>query len=338
MKPARAFWTLAILTALWAPSSVSAAVNELASPTVSPDSGSTATGFTFRVRYEGRFDASSVQVTVAGRSIPMSLESGTLASGTWAAVATLPPGTWPTTFAAVATQGPSPALDGPSVNVITAATPAPTPEPKPDPEPQSVSSPAPATPPPAVVPAPTTTLASAAAAPSPAGPDGEAAAAGNPTPSPAGAANPSDGGRDAAGASTARTALSATPEHLGTGTDPDGRTGAAGLVGMVLAIGLAGVAAVAIIGTVWLLSGRRRSPEEPAADTAAAPADAATDDIPTEQRVPRRAPPRLADDPIVAALGIDDQMAARRAIRRAERAVLERGAAARGRAGRGRRP
>src|SRR5699024_4257574 len=84
MRLRRGLFVLAIVAALWgAPSSVSAAVNDLSSPQVSPTSGSVTTVFTFRVRYDGGFPAASVTVTVAGLTIPMILESGSLTAGTW---------------------------------------------------------------------------------------------------------------------------------------------------------------------------------------------------------------------------------------------------------------
>jgi hypothetical protein len=75
------------------------------------------------------------------------------------------------------------------------------------------------------------------------------------------------------------------------------------LVSTLLLVGLAGVASVAIVGTLLLFAGRRRQPER--AET-----------IPPPNLAHRR-PMSPADDPIVAALGVDDEMAARRAIRRA---------------------
>ncbi len=96
-----------------------------------------------------------------------------------------------------------------------------------------------------------------------------------------------------------------------------------GLLGMVLVIGLIGVAAVALVGTLLLVAGRRRhDPEEPAAQAAdAAPDATATDDL-LARRTLQRAHVRLADDPILSALGVEEQMQARRN-RRARRVATD---------------
>jgi hypothetical protein len=68
----------------------------------------------------------------------------------------------------------------------------------------------------------------------------------------------------------------------------------------LLLIGLAGVAAVALIGTGILLARRERAkPPPPSAMAEAAAA--------LQRRTVRRSKVRLPDDPIVAALGIDDE-------------------------------
>lgn len=67
----------------------------------------------------------------------------------------------------------------------------------------------------------------------------------------------------------------------------------------LLLIGLAGVAAVALIGIGFLLARRERVTEPP--PSAMAQAAAAL-----ERRSVRRSKVRLSDDPIVAAMGIDD--------------------------------
>lgn len=75
----------------------------------------------------------------------------------------------------------------------------------------------------------------------------------------------------------------------------------------LLLVGLAGVAAVALIGTGVLFARRERVKEPP--QSAMAQASAAL-----ERRSVRRSKLRLSDDPIVAALGIDDDL---RRLRRA---------------------
>jgi hypothetical protein len=84
------------------------------------------------------------------------------------------------------------------------------------------------------------------------------------------------------------------------------------MLGLVLIVGLSGVATVAIIGTALLVVGRRRS-EEPEAEGAfdATPKAADTEAL-LQRRIVRRAKVRLADDPIVAAMGVDEQVDARR--------------------------
>ena len=81
------------------------------------------------------------------------------------------------------------------------------------------------------------------------------------------------------------------------------------MLDIVLLVGLSGVATVAIMGTTLLLFARHRSDEEEVPATAAEIGD--TDAL-LERRTVRRAKTRLADDPIVTAMGVDDQVAARR--------------------------
>jgi hypothetical protein len=88
------------------------------------------------------------------------------------------------------------------------------------------------------------------------------------------------------------------------------------MVSDLLLFGLAGVESVANIGTLLLIAGGRR---EPRRATAVAP-PSATDDA-LMRRVARSGRAQPADDPIVAALGVDDEMAARRAVRRAGRRI-----------------
>jgi hypothetical protein len=91
----------------------------------------------------------------------------------------------------------------------------------------------------------------------------------------------------------------------------------------VVLVGLAGVAAVALAGTMLLVIGRRRSAEGDGPDAAAAATEALL-----ERRTVARAHVRLDDDPIVAALGSDEVV-----VRRARRADDRdsRGSGARGR-------
>ena len=90
-------------------------------------------------------------------------------------------------------------------------------------------------------------------------------------------------------------------EPDGMATDP--------LLGIVLLVGLSGVAAVALIGGVVLSIGRPRSDDD---EIPAAVAQARQTEALLERRTLRQAKVRLTDDPIVAAMGVDDQVAARR--------------------------
>lgn len=84
------------------------------------------------------------------------------------------------------------------------------------------------------------------------------------------------------------------------------------LLGPVLIVGLSGIAAVAIIGTALLVIGRRR-PDGPRAAGAPDSSSPAGDIEPLlQRRIARRATIRLDDDPIVAAMGVDNHVDARR--------------------------
>jgi len=97
-------------------------------------------------------------------------------------------------------------------------------------------------------------------------------------------------------------------------SEPDAPTRTDEMVSDVLLVGVAGVASVAILGALLLIGGRRRGPRQAAADATSSVADDET-----HRRLARSGRVRAVDDPIVAALGVDDEMAARRAIRRATR-------------------
>jgi hypothetical protein len=76
---------------------------------------------------------------------------------------------------------------------------------------------------------------------------------------------------------------------------------------MVLLFGIAGVAAVALLGAAWIIIISRRDRAEPSV-AVAPPIDAAVPAMPTvEQRASRRARLRPSDDPILAALGLHDE-------------------------------
>jgi hypothetical protein len=108
-----------------------------------------------------------------------------------------------------------------------------------------------------------------------------------------------------------------------TGTDEELRT-EDDLLRTVVLVGLAGVAAVALAGTMLLVVARRRSAE---GNGEGPGARAAATEALLERRTVARAHVRLDEDPIVAALGIDEE-----GMRRARRA------GGRDSGGRGRRP
>jgi hypothetical protein len=85
----------------------------------------------------------------------------------------------------------------------------------------------------------------------------------------------------------------------------------------LVVVGLAGVAAVSLVGSLVLRALRRRR-SQPTGTIGEARA-AASEEL-LDGRADRRRRARLSDDPILAALGVDDEMAARRARRRARQA------------------
>lgn len=124
-----------------------------------------------------------------------------------------------------------------------------------------------------------------------------------------------DGGDDGPGAAPADPPADPGPEGAGAivptageserDDEEAGRLAEDRLLGTVLVIGLSGVAAVAILGTALLVLGRRRPEED---DEAAKRASAAASTAAVlHQRTLRRAKVRLGDDPIVAAMGIEDE-------------------------------
>jgi len=331
----RCMLVLAIIAALFgAPTNVSAAGNELSSAQAGPGSGTTATTFTFKVTYDGRFPATSVTTSVAGRALAMIRVSGSPSSGTWSASTTLPAGTWPVTFSAVPERGNNASLAGPTVMVTAAVTPPPKATPKATPAPTPARTPEP-------LPDGNTSTTGTTPQPAPgdsAPGDGGIVPPGNDDTIPAPRAsdangNPPDGGGaelsgDGAPAATGRIAPSseAAPAvgRTTSGTDDDATPATDGLLNMVLLVGLSGVAAVALIGVAMMLAGRRRDHDHEAAVPAAASFAAratrsspdATPDAAMERRMLRQSRVRMTDDPIVAALGIgnddDDRRRARR--------------------------
>jgi hypothetical protein len=119
--------------ALVAAPAVAAAGNTLDAASVSPGSGTTATNFTFSVHYSSRRGLAprSVHASAGGRTVTLSLVSGTAADGIYRGVGRLPVGSWNVLFTATVSQGKGGILAGPTIKVAPVATPtlAPTPRP-----------------------------------------------------------------------------------------------------------------------------------------------------------------------------------------------------------------
>jgi hypothetical protein len=328
---------LLVVAALFgAPSRAFALQNSLVNAQVAPRSGTATTVFTFTVTYDGKFAATSVRTEVAGLSLPMTRVSGTSTRGTWSTASVLPSGSWQVTFRATSTQGNAPTIGAGSVTVAgSAATPppssggGPSPEiipgpgstPPPSYEPAPVATPTPSAssggtvasvPPGATSPPPTgAVVASPGTAPG-ASPGSGPGSGGGTAGAPAGSSpSPSAGtvsvGTGSAGA-PGRVHGDRGPSSIGRdGSDLSGLGGAASDGPLsVLMIGLGGVAAVAIIGSAFLLATRRRASRATSRAAGDGTPTAASDatDAALERRTLRRARMRLDDDPIVAAMGL----------------------------------
>jgi hypothetical protein len=348
---ARGLLVLAMIAALLgAPSVASAAANVLVSAQVSPSTGTIETEFTLAVTYDGKSDALAVRVSVAGRVLDMGLVSGTPTAGTWRVRTTLPAGTWPVVFTAVVERGNPPTLAGLTLTVIGLDTPPPTidatepadtqpngPTGGPD-QPAGGTDTPPAPDEPAAPVEEGTTSDSPAALPASTtprvAPQGTAAALGTTVTAAVEEGEhetPAEQAAPAANAPSGRPAPAADDETAG---EPDRTSGVDeedGLLSMVLLIGLAGVAAVAVGGTALLLATRRRerpadgppAPMADARDRTAVPGEGGVSEMADRQAL-RRARLRMTDDPIMTALGIDEDIAGRRARRRADAAALDR--------------
>jgi len=351
----RALTVLAILAALTgAPSSVLGAGNELSDAQAIPTTGSTETTFTVAVRYDGRFAALETTALVAGRVVDLQLTSGSPQSGTWSGtVSGLLPGSWPVVFTALPELGNAPTLTGLTLTVTAAATPLPTlgsldpsapdsrhpdggsddgnaPDPEPAQDTLSPASPAGAGSSPSTDPtadaAPTApaeadpaagheptgpALATPSGASTGPGPDASTPGRGGDVAASRSDAEPvsGPGGRSSAGA---RAADDDDESHRA----PAASAAADDMVSTVLFVGLSGVAAVAIIGAALLAAGRRRRPQaEPGPVRAESTQRDEVDQL-LMRRTLRRKRTRLAEDPIVAALGIDGSSDERRRARR----------------------
>jgi hypothetical protein len=324
-----------------APSVASAAANVLVSAQVSPSTGTIDTEFTLAVTYDGKSDALAVRASVAARVLDLRLASGTPAAGTWLVRTTLPAGTWPVVFTAVVEHGNQPTLAGLTLTVIGLNTPPSSIEATDpgdgQPNDPTVAPEQPAggtdTPPAPDEPAAPVEQGAAsdspdalpASTPPPMAPPGTQAAVETP------AIAVIDGGERGTPAEQDAPAAAA-PSGWPAPVADDGSAGetdpASGveeeevLLSMVLLIGLAGVAAVAIGGTALLLATRRREqraegPPVPMAEVRVGTDAPGVGEVPDRQAL-RRARLRMADDPIMTALGIDEDIAGRRARRRAD--------------------
>jgi hypothetical protein len=312
MSPRSAVILLAMLAALvGAPSPVSAvAPNALLNPAVTPATGTTATVFALSVNYRSLAGnpANAVTATVAGTTVPLSLVSGSATDGTWTGTTTLPAGSWIVTFHATVSKGRQPSISSGLVSVDLVVSPPPsipgsqpssdanspadapsTAQPRPrssvNPSPSHAATPASAVPRQSDGAAPGASEASSPRSPGHGrAPHGRSAVADSST-SPAGAA-----------------AQSAAPQGRG-----DAQGVGSDVVGLVLLFGIAGVAAVALLGAAWIVMTSRRDRGKPSLVVADS-GDQASEDIPTvEQRAMRRARLRPSDDPILAALGLGEE-------------------------------
>jgi hypothetical protein len=313
MSPHRAVMTLAMLAALvMAPSSAFAAGNELHSASVSPSIGTSATLFELSVRYASASSAANdVTAVVAGKTVPLWLASGSSLSGIWTGGTALPAGSWMVTFQANASKGADPSLTvGPVIVSPVGIQPSFTPgsEPSTDgTDPGEVTPTAEPKPQASSQPSPTGVAAPASDVAKPSGnqaPDASGVAASPRRPGREGAPHGRSAVPHASGPSGG-VAAPGPPTASGTSSDPQavGRE----LVGVVLLFGIAGVAAIALLGAAWILLASRRD----RAELTVAPApvvDPVTPAMSTvDRRALRRARLRPSNDPILAALGLNDE-------------------------------
>ena len=336
MTSRRGFLVLAILTALvGAPSAALAAPpNALAAPAAAPPAGTTATTFGFSVQYvsTGGNAATGVTASVAGRTVTMRLAAGTATAGTWTASTTLPSGSWPVTFRAVAAKGPQPTVTGPTVVVLPEPAPMTTESPSvhgPTPTPSrqasivdggGIATPTAAPANPAATPGAGGSAAAEPRASSDAAPVAPAPAASFGAPAPEGAPAPGavpgtagTGATPVPGAVTSVTPDPASLSPVGRARSTDGPLGdASSTTWAIMVLGLVGVAVVALAGTGWLLLGSRRRRGDPTVTVTAGPAPAAvpafgesTDQL-LSRRSRQRARIRATDDPVLASMGLDE--------------------------------
>jgi hypothetical protein len=302
----RAALVLAIGAALFgAPSALLAAPpNRLVSPSAVPTSGSVHTTFALSVRYvsAGGNPARRVVVDIGPLRSDLDLVSGTAVDGVWATEVLLPAGTWPVTFRASVSHGPQPTASGPMLTVMPAAGGVPSPGPSDASPPGGSTTPSPGggpgtgDDPQQQEPAPQESAAPTTA------PDGD------PAPGPGRSADPRDRG-DAPAATRPRATDpkdvvngprgEPAPGAGGIGSAPlDGGPQEPGIDDLLVLLGVVvGVTAFGLLATGWMLAGRSRDDEPHAA-----PARTAA----SEARRARRRSRAAGHDPVLAAMGLDD--------------------------------
>ena len=266
-----------------------AAPNQLSRGEVTPRSGTTQTTFIFSVAYGSKrdFPATSVVALIAGRSVRLSLVSGTPAEGSFRGSATLPAGKWSVRFEAEASQGPPASLDGPTIVVSPTATPKPVPAPTPKPASATpVPTPRPATattpPPPRSTQPPadsTTPAASAAPADSPRQTEPSS----------------SDGGEGGGAPGPDSSASTESPGPLAVSPPGDGPDGSQPWA-VILGSGA--------VGLLLLVAWRRRGNDEEMTTQTAALADQESNSSSERSRPPRPVEDPTTEDPILAAMGV----------------------------------
>jgi hypothetical protein len=309
---------LALLTAilaalLWAPSAALATPpNWLEAPMAEPTDGTPLTAFQFSVRYLSTAGnpASGVSAHVGSLEILLQLTSGSATEGTWTGGSLLPVGTWNLTFHAVADQGPSPSLAGPTLSVAGTASPRPgndrpgSQEPAPAPSSGGDDVAGPGREPtrtPAGRPAESGEPAADANTPAPA-PDGgnatDASASGTPGAAPQSSERGSRDGRRHADAAPRHRSPRGMPaaDEAPPGGDPT-ESQRADLLLVLAAI--VSVSTVGLVGTGWMLASRERREEAVAGEPGEAAGGGA-------RGARLGGGVHRARDPVLAALGLDD--------------------------------
>ena len=239
------------------------AASVLSDGSVSPTSGSTATVFTFTVRYTSADTparpAHAVWAQVGTASVTLTKVSGTAQEGVWQGTATLPAGIWQVTFHATTAGDPRPEpLLGPMITV-TAPPPTPTPTLRPPPPPPPTATPAPVL---TQLPAPPPTTAARHPAPQPTPPQtDDATASASASPSPTASAPSSPEAMTPSGVSSPTADASEdpaeTPAPTATGAeaaDPPRSI----LVPSLIFGGSLSLAGAAVLARQWLLLRRER--------------------------------------------------------------------------------